>query len=64
MKKKKNNDDDTNLRVRNGWELFVLEIVYSFTVVPQIQLGAHEDDGRVAAVVLYLRIPLWEGQKG
>lgn len=60
----KKTDDDTNLRVRNGRELFVLEFVYSLAVFPQIKLGAHEDDGRVGAVVPYLRIPLWEGQKG
>lgn len=46
------------LRVRNGRELFVLEFVYSLAVFPQIKLGAHEDDGRVGAVVPYLRIPL------
>lgn len=46
------------LGVDNGGELLLLEFFDGVLVVSQVQLGAHQDDGGVGAVVSYLRVPL------
>lgn len=47
------------LGVDNGVQLLLLEFFDSVLVVSQVQLGAHQDYGRVGAVVSHLRVPLW-----
>lgn len=42
-----------------GVQLLLLEFFDSVLVVSQVQLGAHQDYGRVGAVVSHLRVPLW-----
>lgn len=46
------------LRVNNGGELLLLEFFDSVLVVSQVQLGAHQDDGSVGAMMSHLRVPL------
>lgn len=52
------------LRVDDGGEFLLLQFLDSVLVVSQVQLGAHQDDGRVGAVVSHLRVPLAEGRGG
>ena len=49
------------LRVDDGGELLLLQFLDGVLVVSQVQLGAHQDDGRVGAVVSHLGVPLGEG---
>lgn len=46
------------LRVRDGGELAVAQLLHGVLVLPQVQLGAHQDDGCVGAVVAHLGVPL------
>ena len=46
------------VRIGDRWELLLLQLLNSVLLVPQIQLGAHQDDGRGGAVVTNLRVPL------
>lgn len=46
------------LRVDDGGEFLLLEFFDRVLVVSQVQLGAHQDDGRVGTVVSHLRVPL------
>lgn len=46
------------LRVGNGRKLFVSQPFDGILVVPQVQFGAHQDDGCVRAVMTNLWIPL------
>ncbi len=52
------------LRVDDGGEFLLFELFDSVLVVSQVQLGAHQDDGRVGAVVSHLRVPLGGGRGG
>ena len=47
------------LRVRDGRQLLVPQPLYGVLVVPEVQLGAHQEDGRVGAVVPHFWVPLW-----
>lgn len=46
------------MRVDDGGEFLLLEFFDGVLVVSQVQLGAHQDDRRVGAVVSHLRVPL------
>lgn len=46
------------LRVGDGGKLLVPQPLDGVLVISQIQLGAHQDDGCVGAVVSHLRVPL------
>lgn len=46
------------LRVGDRGELLVPQPLNGVLVISQIQLGAHQDDGCVGAVVSHLRVPL------
>lgn len=46
------------LGVGDRGELLVSQPLNGVLVISQIQLGAHQDDGRVGAVVSHLRVPL------
>ena len=46
------------LGVGDRRQLLFLELLDGFFLVPQIQLGAHQDDGCGGAVVANLRVPL------
>ena len=48
------------LRIDDGREFLLLQFLDSVLVVSQVQLGAHQDDGCVGAVVSHLRVPLAE----
>lgn len=48
------------LRVGDWRQLLFLQLLNGFLLVPQIQLGAHQDDGCGRAVVADLRVPLAE----
>ena len=48
------------LGVDDGGEFLLLQLFDGVLVVSQVQLGAHQDDGRVGAVVSHLRVPLGE----
>lgn len=48
------------LRVDYGREFLLLEFFDGVLVISQVQLGAHQDDGGVGAVVSHLRVPLRE----
>lgn len=50
------------LRVDDGGKFFLFELFNSVLVISQVQLGAHQDDWRVGAVVSHLRVPL-QGEK-
>lgn len=50
------------LGVRDGRQLLVSQPLDGVLVVTEVQLGAHQEDGRVGAVVPHLRVPLW-GQR-
>ncbi len=52
------------LRVDNGGEFLLFQFFDGVLVVSQVQLGAHQDDGRVGAVVSHLRVPLWQERGG
>lgn len=44
-------------------QLFLLQLLDGVLVIPQIQLGAHQDDGRGGAVMTNLGVPLETGRK-
>ena len=46
------------LRIGDGGQLLVSQPLNGVLVISQIQLGAHQDDGCVGAVVSHLRVPL------
>lgn len=46
------------LRVDNGRQFLLLELLDGVLVVPQVEFGAHQNDGGVGAVVSHLRVPL------
>lgn len=46
------------LGVGDGGEFLLLQLLDGVLVVSQIQLGAHQDDGGVGAVVSHLWVPL------
>lgn len=46
------------LRVSDGRQLLVPQPLYGVLIVPQVQFGAHQDDGCVGAVVSHLGVPL------
>lgn len=46
------------MRVDDGGQFLLLELFDSVLVISQVQLGAHQDDGSVGAVVSHLRVPL------
>lgn len=46
------------LRVGNGGQFLFLQLLNGFLVFSQIQLGAHQNDGSVGAVVTHFRVPL------
>ena len=46
------------LRVGDGRQLLLLQLLNRVLVLPEIQLGAHQDDRGVGAVVAHLRVPL------
>ena len=48
------------LGVGDGVQLLLLQLLNGVLVIPQIELGAHQDDGRVGAVVANLWVPLKE----
>lgn len=48
------------LRVGDGSQLLFFQLLNCLLLVPQIQLGAHQDDGCGRAVVANLRVPLRE----
>ncbi len=50
------------LRVGDWCQLLFLQLLNGIFLVPQIQLGAHQDDGCGGAVVANLRVPLVEGR--
>ena len=50
------------LGVGDGGQLLLLQLLNGVLVIPQVQLGAHQDDGCVGAVVTHLRVPLDRGQ--
>lgn len=52
-----------SLGVRDGGEFLLPQLLYGFFVIPQIQLGAHQDDGSVGTVMSHLRIPLRRHQQ-
>lgn len=52
------------LRVDDGGEFLLLQLLDSVLVVSEIQLGAHQDDGSVGAVVSDLRVPLRREGRG
>lgn len=52
------------LGVDDGGEFLLLQLLDGVLVVSQVQLGAHQDDGSVGAVVSDLRVPLKEGRRG
>lgn len=47
-----------SLGVRDGGEFLLPQLLYGLFVIPQIQLGAHQDDGSVGTMMSHLRIPL------
>ena len=49
------------LWVGDGRQLLVPQPLNGVLVVAEVQLGAHQEDGRVGAVVPHLRVPL-QGQ--
>lgn len=52
------------LRVDDGGEFLLLQLLDGVLVVSEVQLGAHQDDGSVGAVVSDLRVPLRGGRGG
>lgn len=46
------------MRVDDGGEFLLLQLLDSVLVISKVQLGAHQDDGSVGAVVSDLRVPL------
>lgn len=46
------------LRVGDRSQLLFLQLLNRFLLVPEIQLGAYQDDGRGGAVMANLRVPL------
>lgn len=52
------------LGVDDGGEFLLLQLLDGVLVVSQVQLGAHQDDGSVGAVVSDLRVPLKGGRRG
>ena len=46
------------LWVSDGSQLLLLQLLDGVLLVPQIQLGAHQDDGGGGAVVPHLGVPL------
>ena len=42
----------------NGRQPLVFQLLDGLLVLSQVQLGAHQDDGHVGAVVADLRVPL------
>ena len=51
------------LRVGDGRQLLLLELLDGVLVLPEVELGAHQDDGRVWTVVAHLRVPLQRGNR-
>lgn len=48
------------LGVGDRRELLLLQLLHGVFVISQIQLGPHQDDGRVGTMVSHLRVPLQE----
>lgn len=48
------------LWVGNGRQLLVPQPFNGVLVITEVQLGAHQKDGCVGAVVPHLWVPLWE----
>lgn len=46
------------LRIDDGGEFLLFQLLNGVLVVSKIQLGAHQDDGSIGAVVSDLRVPL------
>lgn len=47
-----------SLWICNGGEFLLLQLLCGVLVISQIQLGTHQDDGSVGAMVSHLRVPL------
>jgi len=52
------------LRICNGGQLLLLQLLDGVLVITKIQLCAHKDDGRARAVVPHLGEPLTREQNG
>lgn len=50
------------LRVGDGSQLLLLQLLDGVLVISKVQLGTHQDDGGAGAVVPYLREPLERGR--
>ena len=48
---------NTDLRVGDGGQSLLLQLVDGLLVLPQVELGADQDDGDLGAVVAQLRVP-------
>ena len=48
----------TNLWVSDRGQLLLLELLDGLLVLPQVQLGPHQDDGGVLTVVTHFWVPL------
>lgn len=53
-----------SLGVRDGRQLLLPQLLDGLFLIPQIQLGPHQDDGSVGTVVPHLWIPLQEAIGG
>lgn len=51
------------VRVGDGREFLLPQLVAGLLVFPQVQLGAHQDDGRAGTMVADLRVPLHRQQQ-
>ena len=51
-------DDSFYLRVGDGGQSLLLQLVDGLLVLPQVELGADQDYGDLGAVVAHLRVPL------
>lgn len=51
------------LRVGDWSQFLLLQLLDRLLLIPEIQLGAHQDDGCRGAVVPYLRVPLGGGNE-
>jgi len=51
------------VRVGDGREFLFPQLVAGLLVFPQVQLGAHQNDGRVGTMVVHLAVPLHRQQQ-
>lgn len=52
-----------SLGVGDGREFLLLQLLYGVLLIPQVQLGSHQDDGSVGTVMSHLRVPLQRQQR-